>query len=117
LVLPVLAGIIGVVVRLFRYLDGYMPPTSLLGRLGTGRLIIPGYDRVFVAPAVAAIAAFGIPLAFEAAGWNERLGLSVATTATLFANLGMGPTLAEWRLTGRRRLAAGFNYLGMTHRA
>lgn len=111
-----LCAFIGVVGRLGRYLDGYMPPISLLGRLGTLRLIIPSYDRVLVAPIIAALAALGIPLAFESAGWNERLGLSTATTATLLASLGLGPTLAKWRLTGRHRMAAGFSYLGTTHR-
>jgi hypothetical protein len=109
-----LCSVMGIVVRLGRYLDGYRPPISLLGRLGTGRLIIPSYDHVLLAPAVAAMAAIGIPLAFGAAGWNERLGLSLATTATLLASLGLGPTLAEWRLTGNHRLTVGLTHLGGT---
>lgn len=46
--------------RLMRYCWGHLPPISPLGRIATGRWIIPGYDKVFVSPAgtilVAAIA-------------------------------------------------------------
>jgi len=37
-------------VRAATYCATYWPPISLLGRLATGRLIIPGYDKVFIAP-------------------------------------------------------------------
>ncbi|HUG89574.1 MAG TPA: hypothetical protein VML55_01990 [Planctomycetaceae bacterium] len=103
-----LAGGIAVVLRVGRYVDGHAPPISLRGRVGTGRLIVPGYDRVLLAPAVAALAGAGIPFAFRMAGWDLQIGLAISTAATLLAILSLGPTLEEWRLTGNHRIVAGF---------
>ncbi len=89
------------------YCVGYLPPISLFGRVATGRWIIPGYDKVFVAP----LLAVGVGLALI--GLGTLLGLDplcsqpVAISAVLLISLGMGPSLRAWRLTGEHQIVAG----------
>lgn len=91
--------------RLNRYLNGYSSPLSLLGRIATGRLVIPRFDVVYVAPLLAGAAAVGVPLL-----GHFRFGLPVpvcgglAIAATLFALIGVGPSRARWTLASRARL-------------
>jgi energy-coupling factor transporter ATP-binding protein EcfA2 len=55
--------------RLYRYRVGHASPISFLGRLFTGRWIIPGYDRVFLAPLAALFTVAGLPPLL----WSLRL--------------------------------------------
>lgn len=43
----------------------HRPPISLLGRIFTGRLIIPGYDKIYVAPICILLAGVAFPLVFS----------------------------------------------------
>jgi len=70
----------------------------------TGRLIIPGFDRVFIAPVAAVIIGAMIPLALAAMGVDRHVSLPLAIGAVLWVLLSWGPPLAEWRLTGHHRL-------------
>jgi hypothetical protein len=86
-----------------------MPPLSLLGRVARRRPIIPGYDKVFVAPLLALLVA--VPLgcvALAAApilgGYGSETLLSAAVTLTWWILVGMGPGLEAWRLTGNCRI-------------
>jgi hypothetical protein len=98
--LGVAAGAIAGAMRLYRYALWCAWPISLQGRRRTGRLIIPGYDQAFVAPAAALIAGYALP--------RLLLPLGTPTTATAFITMfaivvtavGMEPTLATWSLTG-----------------
>jgi hypothetical protein len=58
-----LIALVSVLVRLFVYVSECRPPISLLGRVATRRLIIPRYDRVFVAPILTIFTAFILPYA------------------------------------------------------
>ena len=49
------------VVHRLPYFPGHVPPISLWGRIRTGRLIIPGYDRVFLPPMLALVIGVGLP--------------------------------------------------------
>ncbi len=93
--------------RLIRYTIYHRPPISFLGRLATGRWIIPGYDRILVAPLLAL--AFGValvPICFQV-GLDSLLAYPMAIGTFLFICLGMGPSLETWRLTGNHRIVEG----------
>jgi hypothetical protein len=101
------AGALVPMVRVGHYCDGHAPPISVLGRITTGRLIIPDYDKVFAAPALA------IALAVVLAVVTIRFGLDPlpifppAIALLLFISLGAGPSLVAWRLTGNHRIVEG----------
>ncbi|MGI9517156.1 MAG: hypothetical protein ACR2NP_08930 [Pirellulaceae bacterium] len=92
-----------VVSRLFSYLRGTAPPISWLGRVRTRRLIIPGYDRVFVIPLLSVL----VSLCLYAIGEGQQLepapisGAIVASAILL--NLMGRPRLLDWQLTGHFR--------------
>jgi hypothetical protein len=79
-------------------------PISLFGRIFTGRWIIPGYDKVFVAPLLA-VTASGLVMVL---GVSEVLPMTVALPASLFAGVftlcAGGPNYDEWELTGDMQL-------------
>ena len=90
--------------RLAIYVDGYYSPISLWGRIWTGRWIIPGYDRVFIAPLV--IIAVG-PLSvycLQAVGLPLDVAATVGIGTMTLAALILPPRLRSWRLTGQHRI-------------
>jgi len=87
-------------IRLVLYCNGLRTPFNIWGRLATGRLIIPGFDRVFVTP----LTAIGIAIAggvvishFDPSSPAIGAGL---LALILYILLEGGPTMREWRLTG-----------------
>jgi hypothetical protein len=82
------------------YCSYYHSPLSLLGRLATGRLIIPRYDYVFVPPIAAALAAVSVPWLCVRIGAPPDLALWLSITITTALITELGPSLADWRLTG-----------------
>jgi hypothetical protein len=102
----------GVGGRILIYCHGYLPPLSLLGRLSLGRLIIPGYDKVFIAPLLTVlmfVAATTLPL------WSDvthLIAVSIGVTASWWILFGMGPSLDSWRFTGNHRIVKGVLMMG-----
>ena len=92
--------------RVGAYCGGYSPPIGFLGRILTGRWIIPGYDCVFVAPLCAVLTSFIAPIVLRSFGLP--LGIAIPVSASLVATmvLTMGPTLPRWRLTGCHHIVA-----------
>jgi hypothetical protein len=97
-----------VVGRLVLYCDGYQPPISLAGRWATGRWVIPGYDRVFVAPLCTLATGVGVPVGLLLLGCPAHVAYPVATFLVLLTAQGLGPDLSTWRLTGEHRIAPGW---------
>ena len=101
--------------RLAVYMIGCVPPLSFFGRLSTGRLIIPAYDKVFVAPMLALIVCtFGIErmltlgrAARYAAEISNLMDIiaPLALAVSVLITFGVGPSLRNWRLTGAHRIA------------
>jgi hypothetical protein len=91
-------------VRTMTYIGTYWPPISLLGRICTGRLIIPQYDKVFLAPICVVLA--GTMLPFALAGMSPVWSFELSFFATLFLALSLPPKLRDWRLTGPHRIPA-----------
>jgi hypothetical protein len=103
--------------RLLVYLPGYAPPINLLGRLATGRWLIPGYDQVFVAPLLALWVGVSLPPFLLLAGVNELVAMPLGLTVVLFLVLAVGPSVKTWRLTGHHRIVpAGLQALAPRRR-
>lgn len=103
-ILVVFGGLFASVGRLIKYLWGYAPPISFRGRIATGQWIIPGYDRIFVAPLVTLAIVASLKWLVLDLHVPTELALSVVTTAYVFVTFGWPPTLDEWRLTGNHRI-------------
>lgn len=96
--------------RIVIYLSFAAPPLGILGRLATGRLIIPGFDRVLLAPLMAG--AIGAWTMYRAE-WlvdhhaSPALLFGAGMAVMLACALGIGPTLRNWALTGHYRARMG----------
>jgi hypothetical protein len=83
----------------------YRAPISLLGRLITGRLIIPRYDKVFIAPICIILAGTIFPLVLYLLRLEPGDLLECSLFMVVFLTFAMPPTLKTWRLTGAHRMA------------
>jgi hypothetical protein len=95
---------IGVIARLLVYIPGYLPPIGLAGRWATRRLVIPGYDEVFLAPFMAVLLAAALPTALADAGLSGPAGSGLTLAAVVAVLVGVGPRLREWQLTAPCRI-------------
>jgi hypothetical protein len=90
--------------RVARYVVGHVPPLSVIGRLKTARLINMGYDKVFLAPALAVLTAVVMPRTLELVGVPTPLIAAATAVVMLGCAFGIGPSLREWHLTGQFRM-------------
>jgi hypothetical protein len=104
-----------VTIRIGVYMVNYWPPISFVARILTLRWIIPGYDRIFVAPWIALLVGVMLPVALSAAGLEPHIAAPVSASCVLWLVLSLGPTLESWRFTGSFRLAGFFNKQGFSH--
>jgi hypothetical protein len=92
-------------IRFLVYLSGaYLPPISLRGRLATARIVIPGYDKILLAPLCGFALSIIPSLAFLHWGFSGPACLGITVGLVLAANFGLGPGLNVWRLTGAHRI-------------
>jgi len=106
--LAVLFCLYAVLFRLAYYVPGCAPPISILGRILTGRIIIPRYDVIFAAPLAALIAGFGLMTWMLNHGFGDGPTCACGVTAVLLILLNVGPSVCKWRLTGAYRSAPRF---------
>lgn len=95
-------------VALFRalaYGGIHRPPISLLGRVFTGRLIIPRYDKIFVAPICILLAGIALPLGLLKMNYRGAWIFELSFFLIFFLALSLPPSLREWRLTGAHRVS------------
>lgn len=97
----VVAGVAG---RLGTYCNSHWPPISLWGRLLTFRWIIPGYDRVFVAPILTLLVGTACMVTIDHFSLPREIAQPISVTLTLLVALCAGPTLSNWQLTGAHRI-------------
>jgi len=90
--------------RVLGYCANHLSPISLLGRIATGRLIIPGYDRVFVAPLCVLVVGHGLEFATKAMEFPPHVALPASVAVVSWLVLSLGPSWEEWHLTGSHRL-------------
>lgn len=100
LLLAAATGVAAGLARLYRYASWCAWPISLWARVRTGRLVIPGYDRVFIAPMTTMAAGLTIPITLWLLGTPTVAMAFITTVAIVMNAVGMGPTLANWSLTG-----------------
>ena len=93
--------------RLASFLNYYRPPISVLGRIRTGRWIIPGFDRCLVGPVLAVLAASTVLGLCQEAQVPQEITASLGITTVLLVTLTTPPRLREWRLTGEHRIVPG----------
>ena len=105
-VLPFAATFIlcGALIRFGIYCSRYHPPLSVLGRVFTGRLLLPRYDYVLLAPATAAAAGFLLLIFLCERGASSAVSLGASVATTLLILLGAGPSLIRWQLTGAHQI-------------
>lgn len=101
----VLIGLaVGAIVAMYRmvlYVGGMAAPMGTFARIVTGRLIIPRYDHVLVAPALAWLLAILAPAAlYHFLPIGPATALAGSAVIVLAAAINVGPTLRSWRLTG-----------------
>jgi hypothetical protein len=94
---------------LFAYCTGNMPPISFWGRLWTFRWIIPGYDKVFLAPLAVLLIGAWLPVVGVAHGLEYEVAVPLSLSLALVAGLNIGPSLLNWHLTGQHRLVPGLD--------
>jgi ABC-type transport system involved in cytochrome c biogenesis ATPase subunit len=107
LMVPFYVAVGAAILRAAIYVLEFRPPIGLFGRIATGRLLIPGYDRVWL-PLIGAVLVLAIELRLSK--WAVIVG-PLALGVGLMIQLGMGPSLKTWALTAphRLRLARGRN--------
>jgi hypothetical protein len=102
-------GVIGLLTlgRLVAYCAGARPPIGVWGRLWTLRWIIPGYDKIFIAPLSVVLIAVLFPHLSARHGIEPEIGFPCSLCLALLAVWNIGPSLLNWHLTGRHRLVPG----------
>ncbi len=95
---------IGAFCRVVVYCTGYLPPLNLAGRVFRMRWIIPGYDKVFLVPAIVLVTGYVLPRVLLENGWQASSVYPVCTAIVLLLLFLPGPTLRAWRLTGSHRI-------------
>ncbi len=90
--------------RVVAYIQGYGPPLSIWGRLRTFRWIIPGYDRIFIAPLCSLAAGPATFLLLTGLQAPLDVRLSAAYGMVILVAILTPPSLRRWRLTGGHRL-------------
>ncbi|MEM0914112.1 MAG: hypothetical protein AAGK09_05820 [Planctomycetota bacterium] len=86
--------------RFLCYMGNTRPPLSLVGRLATGRLILPRYDVAWVAPLTTLISASLVVLIIFVFRVPLVWGLPLWVLATMIPAVSIGPSLEAWRYTG-----------------
>jgi hypothetical protein len=88
-----------------------MPPISLWVRIRTGRLVIPGYDRVLIAPLLTVAVVLGGPVTLLDWGFSDVAATATGFGLALMTILAIGPSRKAWALTGDYRIVPGvFGY-------
>jgi hypothetical protein len=106
-----LFGLSAAGMRLLIYCAAVVTPFNLWSRIATGRLVIPGFDRVFVTPAVAVLAATIGGMVVRRSGTWLLVAESAVVAVVCFVLLAGGPTLQNWLLTGQHRFRVPARFL------
>jgi hypothetical protein len=101
---PALVLCLAAALRVGIYMYTHLPPISLLGRLATGRLIIPRYDVIFVAPLLAMVASPAGLFAFQEVWLPGYAGSAIGAGLAVGILLTAGPDRVRWQLTAPCRL-------------
>lgn len=96
--------ILAAFVRLGIYASGISTPFNIFGRIATGRIVVPGFDKIFATPIAVVIAALiGTMIVRRSGAWYP-VTQSLVIAIVWCVLFGGGPTLRNWALTGQVRL-------------
>jgi len=96
-------ALIAALSRLAIYCSGLRPPFNIWGRLASGRIIVPGFDQVFVTPLiVVVVGSIGGAAVRVSEPWHQASAAGVMALLW-FLLLNGGPSLRRWILTGQHR--------------
>lgn len=90
--------------RSFAYIAQHHPPISFFGRICTGRLIIPKYDVVFLAPIATLLAGVFAPYLLKMIAVPNYIAYELAGSLSIFMALAFPPTFEKWHFTGQHRI-------------
>ncbi len=91
--------------RISLYLVGRAPSLNFLARLRRGG-VLPGFDKIFVAPIAMILAAWLLPRLVTGLQIDPSYGMPLALAVVLSIGFFVGPRLHTWRLTGDHRFVA-----------
>ena len=96
-------AVVAAVVRLAIYCSGMAPPFNVWGRTVSGRLVVPGFDKVFLTPLAVVLLAIAGGMIIRRSGAGYPLAESGVIAALGFVLFSGGPNLRKWSLTGQHR--------------
>ncbi len=102
--LILLFAMLAAFVRLGVYIGGISTPFDIFGRIATGRIVVPGFDRIFATPIAVVIAGIIGSMIIKRSGEWYPVTISVVIAVLWCVLFGGGPTLRNWALTGQFRL-------------
>jgi hypothetical protein len=91
--------------RTSHYVELHWWPISLIGRIGTRRWFLPGYDQVFLAPLATVGAGFLLPGLFGWFGLPALVAGPFTIALTMFIILSAPPTMESWHYSCSCRLS------------
>ena len=89
--------------RFVIYCSGVLPPFNVWGRIVSGRLLLPGYDKVFLTPLAAVLMSIAGAIVLRRCGDWYPAGESLGMALIWFVVFSGGPTRKNWILTGQHR--------------
>lgn len=104
---------LGALYRLIIYCGILKPPISVFGRIATGRLIIPAYDRALIVPGLSVVIASLVFRLLVYSDFTLAFGFAAAVAAGYFALLSGGPSMRSWVLTSPHRIRGEVYWAGV----
>ena len=77
------------------------PPVGFLARMHRGRMLLPGYDRIWIGPGVALATGLAALLLCSVSKMDTPTSVALAAAATVLPLIAVGPSLTEWDLTAK----------------
>ena len=102
--LILLFAIIAALIRVGIYCSGVTTPFNIWGRISSGRIIVPGFDKVFLTSLAVVLAAILGDIIIKCSGPLYPVAESCVITLIWYMLFGGGPSLRNWALTGQHRL-------------
>jgi hypothetical protein len=99
LILTIFAALI----RLTFYCSDITTPFNFFGRITSGKIIIPGFDKILLTPLAAVLVAVVGGVIIRRSGSFDAVAESLVIAAIWSVLLIGGPRLRNWNLTGRHR--------------
>jgi hypothetical protein len=101
--LILLFAVVAALIRLAVYCASVTPSFNLWGRVASGRLLVPGFDKVLLTPFAAVLVAIVGGMIIRRSGSWYPVAESCVIALIWYVLFSGGPTLRNWILTGQHR--------------